>query len=115
MLPHSNRLHRQGDVRRTLREGRLIRGRSFVVRIAQRSDKEPTRAAVVVGKRVHALAVKRHMYQRWLREVCRDVIKEAPIGYDMVVVAQPSLARLTSLAEIMEEAQPLLKLLTSKK
>lgn len=114
MLPPIHRLHREADLKRTLQQGRLFRSSCLTIRSLKRGDEEPTRLATVVGKRVHASAIRRHQYQRWLREAGRELIQALPVGYDMVVVAQPPLARLTSLAEISEDMRAILKLLKEK-
>lgn len=67
-----------------------------------------TRVACVVGTSVHRSAVRRHRYQRWLRELSRNLLRERPlpVPYDMVWVAQPSIIQADSLAKLYQDVAP---------
>ncbi len=99
VLSRSSRLTREQDIVSVIRRGRHIRAVGVDMYISPRTA-APTRIACVVGMRVHAQAVQRHRYQRWLRVLAREVTVPSPGGrwYDMVWVAQPAIKRFTTLA-----------------
>lgn len=85
----------------------LRRGRSLStpwVRIYWRPGQHTeSRFAAIVGKKVSQLAVRRHRYQRWLRQVAQEgAAVHFPIPSDMVWVATPRMADCHSLAELRE-------------
>lgn len=67
-----------------------------------------TRIACVVGKSVHRSAVRRHKYQRWLREVARQTLAtQSPnTAYDMVWIARPGMTNMSSVAAIAADLAP---------
>jgi ribonuclease P protein component len=73
--------------------------------VLQRDDDKPSRAACVVGKKVHQLAVKRHHYQRWLRQISSTYINHLPVSYDMVWVAQPKITEVKEILKLQNSLQ----------
>lgn len=102
MLKRSQRLRRQRDIRRVIREGRRISTPHVVIYIRSHLPHQHVQAACIVGKNVHLLAVRRHTYQRWLREAVRLVIPLLPPGTEMVWVGKPSLRNLVTFRELRE-------------
>ena len=96
MLAKESRLNKTNDIVRTIRYGRRIRT-PYVLLYVLKPDPAPSKAkvAVVVGKKVHKLAVKRHKYQRWLREIAQEVINDIP-PFEMVWLALPPLKEVSS-------------------
>lgn len=101
MFSRSRRLRSRQDISRLIQKGRRIRTPHVLIYIAPSSESS-TRVACVVGKKVHASAVKRHFYQRRLREIAKQVVRDIPQPYDMVWVALPSISSLKTQAELRE-------------
>lgn len=103
MLARSHRLRRSQDIEHVLRRGRCISTRFVRVCVVPGSTPS-TRIACVVGKRVHARAVRRHQYQRWLREIARDVVKRLATAqsYDMVWVGTAHMAHARDRAQVQQ-------------
>jgi ribonuclease P protein component len=107
MLPRSARLRRTAEIQQVLRAGRCLTTPHLRICTHPSSHDHP-RIACVVGKSVHRGAVRRHRYQRWLREIARTFLSEHPAiaPYDMVWIAQPGLASIGSLAEAKQAVGP---------
>lgn len=111
MLARESRLNKKSDIVKTIRYGRRIRT-PYVLLYVLKPDPLPknTQVAVVVGKKVSKVAVKRHRYQRLLREIAREYITDLPPLY-MVWVGIPPLHDVTSKEELERSlAVPLKKL-----
>ena len=111
MLPASHRLRSAREIKEVLTSGRWYRSEFFhICRHTFSSNTDPVKAACVVGKKVSLSAVVRHKYQRWLREaVFNEIIKPKLLnGSKLVLVAQPSIKKVTSLTELTTSLRSLL-------
>ena len=95
VLAKRYRLHKQHDILSVLRDGRRIHTPYVTICIKSNQSVGHARLAVVAGKKVHPSAVRRHRYQRWLREVARAHILHLPAA-DIVLLATPSLRTVSS-------------------
>lgn len=68
------------------------------------------RVACVVGKTVSPLAVRRHRYQRVLREAVKNVVAQnsANKPFDVVLIALPSIVNAKNLEAIENELNELM-------
>lgn len=107
MLPRSARLRQTKEIQDVVHYGRRLT--SLSVRIyCHAGKKQVTRVACVVGKTVDRSAVRRHRYQRWLREVVKRLLYERPLPhpYDMVWVAQIAIKQVASQEAVYQEVLP---------
>ncbi len=104
MLPRSSRLRQTKEIQHVVRAGRR-QASSYVRLYSMPGATDESRVACVVGKTVHRSAVRRHRYQRWLREVFKKLNRERPLltPYDMVWVAQPGITQAASLEEVYQD------------
>lgn len=78
------------DFKNVFRSGSTSSSKYVVVRYVDRDDRENTRMAFVAGKRL-GKAVERNRAKRILRESGRRNRDKIAPGYDIVVIARPSL------------------------
>jgi ribonuclease P protein component len=105
MLPRHLRLTKNADILRIMRQGKKISTPYVWIYFLKRDDKKPSRAASVVSKKVHKLAVKRHRYQRWLRQLSKAHISRLPLAHDMVWVARPKITEVKKITELQSSLQ----------
>lgn len=65
----------------------------------------PGKFACVVSKRVSKSAVRRHYYQRWMREMARGIQKQQANEVSVVLVARPAIAQIKSWQEFVARTQ----------
>lgn len=109
-LPREDRLRSSRDFRRVGREGRRRRSRHFVLLIAaKRSEvrREAPALGVTVSRKV-GKAVRRNRVKRCIREWFRHHREALPARSDVVVIARPGAAELST-AEIERELTGLLR------
>lgn len=91
MLSRPYRLSQAKDIQATLRQGYCAHLPPIKV-CFRRTNNAQSRITCIVGRRVDHSSVVRHRYQRYLRELARDVISEHPsLSCDIVLIAQPSI------------------------
>lgn len=113
MLPRSSRLHKSEEIRTILRRGQRLPTPYVYVYYLPRSDhKGLSRVACIVSKKVHSSAIKRHYYQRWLREAARHFIPRIVQTCDMVWVAKPAITKVKNLTELQDNLTPYLQKLS---
>jgi ribonuclease P protein component len=110
MLPRSHRLRQTKQIQYVLRHGRRL-NTPYLRIYTHPGATAHTRIACVVGKSVDRSAVKRHHYQRWLRELARAALVAHPKAppYDMVWIAQPAITQARSLVEVAADVNPRLQ------
>lgn len=104
MLPRGVRLRRSAEVTHVVRRGRRLYTPYVTIHQVARPEMNHHRVACVVGKRVAKSSVQRHRYQRWLRHVAGEWLRQhpGPPTYDMVWVARPAIKAVKSLRELQE-------------
>lgn len=81
-----DRLSTAGDIRAVFAARTVAHGPAMVVHARRRADDGPSRATVVVGRKVGD-AVRRNRAKRRLRAALHEI--SAPRGLDVVVVGRP--------------------------
>lgn len=94
-----------------LKSGRRVAAGALVAYIRPSSSEHIARVAAIVGKKVFASAVRRHRLQRQVRHIMQGYIAERPSGYDVVVVAQPSAAKIRTIDDLQKVSMPILNAL----
>lgn len=103
MLSRPFRLSLTKDIQATLRRGHCAHLSPFRVCFRQTNNSYP-RITCIVGRRVDHSSVVRHHYQRFMREIARDVINKHPhLSCDIVLIAQPSIKDYQTKTEIKTE------------
>lgn len=109
MLPPSHRLRSASDLAYVRRKGRPWSSRLFVLLAVPRRDDttgEPTRFAIVAGRRV-GNAVTRNRAKRRMREIVRRQLPAIESGYDCMIIARTPASQ-ASFAEMEKELLSLL-------
>jgi len=85
MLPHSNRLHLDKDIKTLFAKGKgvfdVYAGLKF-----RKNNLDVSRFAVVVGTKVSKSAVVRNRIRRQVREVIRTRLAEIKPGFDVMML-----------------------------
>ncbi len=89
MLQPQNRLRDSVEIMETLRYGARFRV-AFCDIYVKSVPGGDVRSACIVGKRVHASAVKRHMAQRRLRAACAQILPAIKAPCNIVIVGTDS-------------------------
>jgi ribonuclease P protein component len=85
-------LKRTADFERVRREGTRWRGHYCTLSVARAAQADaPTRVGYITSRAL-GKAVKRNRARRLLREAMRRLADRLPPGWDIVLIAQPSLA-----------------------
>lgn len=87
MLPRHLRLCREKDIARVRRTRPICKGKLMSVRAYNREDMNPSRFAVVAGKRVSRKAVERNRVARLIRAIVTEYIPSIDNGMDVLIVA----------------------------
>ncbi|MCH8134495.1 MAG: ribonuclease P protein component [Proteobacteria bacterium] len=109
MLPRLLRLRQNKDIRTTIQRGPRLYSSPVRIHYLIQPAQQHFRVATVVSKKVNSSSVRRHRYQRWLRQIARETISALPQSYDMVWVATPKMDQIKSLAELRHSLAPILK------
>ncbi len=92
MLSQKHRFHGHGSLRYVLKNGKTARNRFIAIRYVENKNREHTRVAIVVGKKVFKSSVKRNRIRRRVFEVIRTNWDKIPEGYDIsIAVFSPEL------------------------
>jgi ribonuclease P protein component len=83
-----HRLHDGRDYSRVFNRQQKAAGRHVVVLVRPRTSNEKPhgRIGVMIAVKTARLAVRRHQLKRWVRELFRNELKSAAIGFDIVVL-----------------------------
>ncbi|MCX7777038.1 MAG: ribonuclease P protein component [Armatimonadetes bacterium] len=87
-FPRNERLHRQRDFERCVKNGRALRGKLLAAYIYWHGE-QMRRVAFSVGKAVGG-AVVRNRIKRWLREAYRTRRWALNFGFDLLIVVRPT-------------------------
>ena len=87
------RVRRRADFVRIQKTGRAVRTRHFVLLVAVREERGPSRLGIVAARTV-GNAVARNRVKRLCRESFRLAPELLPAGVDLVVIAKPGAADL---------------------
>ena len=92
-LPRERRIRASADFSRLRHEGSRIDCGPFLLNIGKATAKTPARFAVVVAKKSIPLAVNRNRAKRLAREVFRADAHLVPVGWEVVLIARPSMLK----------------------
>ncbi len=92
MLPKSRRLRLTRDFERVFAIRGSAHGSLFKAKVGANSLKT-TRFAVVVSSKVSKRAVVRNRIRRRVWSAILDIENQLPIGYDIIIMANPDAAR----------------------
>ena len=93
MLARENRLIKADEFRSTMKSAKKIGSDHLVTYLKRDETQSHTRFGFVVAKTVGG-AVKRNLVKRRMREIARELIKENPSGFTVVVRALPGAAEI---------------------
>jgi len=95
-LPRDRRIRASADFQRLRSQGSRLDCGPFLLNIgpaAEGSALVPARFAVVVAKKAIPLAVNRNRAKRLARELFRTDPAALPLGWEVVLIARPSMLR----------------------
>lgn len=99
------RLTRSTDFKRVRRDGKSY-AHPYVVLLVQASEAPRVRVGVTAGRSVGG-AVQRNRAKRMLREAIRPLLPELNPGWDMILIARPTILT----ASLLEIHQAIIQLL----
>lgn len=102
MLAAVNTLTKQKDYEKVEREGKLYQSKNFGVCILDRKDDGYTRFGFIISKKISKLATQRNRIKRAFRDAFRYNLNRIKGGYDVVILAKPSLEKML-VDDIMKE------------
>ena len=108
MLAAVNTLTKQKDYEKVEKEGTLYQSANFGVCILDREDDDHTRFGFVISKKISKLATQRNRIKRAFRDAFRYNLNRIKKGYDVVVLAKPSLEKIL-VDDIMKEVDMFVK------
>jgi ribonuclease P protein component len=95
-LPRERRIRASADFQRLRSQGSRLDCGPFLLNVGPAeagAEGVPTRFAVVVAKKAIPLAVNRNRAKRLARELFRTDPEALPVGWELVLIARPSLLR----------------------
>jgi len=95
-LPRERRIRASADFQRLRSQGSRLDCGPFLLNIGPAevgAEVEPARFAVVVAKKAIPLAVNRNRAKRLARELFQTDPEALPAGWEVVLIARPSLLR----------------------
>ncbi len=105
MLPRSQRVRLTADIQQIYAQG--VKVHHSLLRISALQTKQfPSRATVVVSKRVHLNATIRNKIKRRVRARLKPLLPKFKQSYDVVIVAQPKAvtADYAALSQALEQS-----------
>ena len=94
MLPQKNRLRKEKDFRRVLKEGQSIRASGLALKFLKNRASFP-RFGIVVSKSIDKRAVKRNYIKRFITETIRKELHAPLLGMDAVIIGEHRQAPVT--------------------
>ncbi len=88
MLPPPHRLRDRRDFERIYQLKQAHHGKLLVLWLAPQETPQPSRIGIVVSKRLSKRAVDRNRLKRQWRRVCRMLLPQVAVGWDMIVVVR---------------------------
>lgn len=95
-LPRERRIRASADFQRLRSQGSRLDCGPFLLNIGPAevgAEVQPARFAIVVAKKAIPLAVNRNRAKRLVRELFRTDPEVLPAGWEVVLIARPSLLR----------------------
>lgn len=92
-LPRERRIRASADFSRLRHAGSRLDCGPFLLNMGKVASTSPARFAVVVAKKSIPLAVNRNRVKRLAREIFRADSELVPAGWEVVLIARPSMLR----------------------
>jgi ribonuclease P protein component len=95
-LPRERRIRASADFQRLRSQGSRLDCGPFLLNVGPAEEgaaAKPSRFAVVVAKKAIPLAVNRNRAKRLARELFRTDAAALPLGWELVLIARPSMLR----------------------
>ncbi len=108
MLAKENRLKKEKEIKRVLREGKSYKSRSLLLKVLKKETTDEPRFGFIVSKKVSSKASARNKVKRRLREAVRPFLPDLKQGLDAVIIAFPEAGE-RSFEEIKQEVSNLLE------
>ncbi len=107
MLSKANRLRKNKDFERVLKQGKTLKGQ-FVILKYLYQGLSVSRFGFIISNKTIPKAVLRNHYRRQLRAIIRAHLDRIAPGYDITIWAMPSILR-SNFKALDQEMQDLLK------
>jgi len=110
VLPPPHRLRDRRDFERVYQCKQAYHGKLLVLWLAPQATPGASRIGIVVSKRVSQRAVDRNRLKRQWRRVCRSLLSQMAVGWDMIVVVRQAALNVSDsecraqLTQLMETA-----------
>jgi ribonuclease P protein component len=116
MLKKDNRIRLNKEFDRVFKAGQSFYGKFLGVKIAT-NDLGLIRVGIMVSTKVSKKAVVRNLAKRRIRSVMSGLLDSLKPGYDIVIIALPSLAdqEFPAIKSFLEQAMVRLRLYTTEK
>ncbi|HBE90164.1 MAG: hypothetical protein A3G57_01950 [Candidatus Andersenbacteria bacterium RIFCSPLOWO2_12_FULL_45_8] len=94
---------KEKDIKQTICHGQALHTPYVRIHIYLPPNPSPqVQFACVVSKKISPSAVRRHKYQRWLREIIRPLTADFPAGTNLVLIAKPAIGQLSSISPLKD-------------
>jgi len=90
MLPKPHRLLREKDFQKIWGRGRSFYAKSLGFRLLK-NNLDISRFGIVIGNKISKKATARNKIKRQLREIIRLKLNQIAPGYDLILIALPSI------------------------
>jgi ribonuclease P protein component len=88
VLPPRHRLRDRHDFERVYQQKNAHHGQLVILWLAPQPSPQASRIGIVVSKRVSKRAVDRNRLKRQWRRICRTLLPQIAMGWDMIVVVR---------------------------
>tara|TARA_B100001964_G_scaffold243497_1_gene321649 strand:+ start:1530 stop:1871 length:342 start_codon:yes stop_codon:yes gene_type:complete len=86
MLPFKNRLYKEQEINKLLKEGHTFFLPEFVIKY--NFNKQETKIGFIISTKVDKKAVKRNLLRRRLRGVIKELLPKLKKGYYLLIIAK---------------------------
>lgn len=93
MLARKFRLTGKENFERVQRDGQVYQSQNFGVAFVPRGDDAPSRFAFIVSTKISKSAVDRNLFKRTMNEAVRLSGHDIKNGFDIALLAKPSIMR----------------------
>lgn len=104
MLAVSNRLKGDKNFERVKKEGKLYQYDNFGVIVYRRGDRQPSRFAFIISKKISKAAVHRNRIKRAMDEAVRHRITKVKKGLDVLFLVKKEILTKTT-EEVMKSVK----------
>ena len=95
MLSQKNRLHKEKDINKVLKDGKTLFLPEFIIKYYFNNEKE-IKVGFIISTKVDKRAVKRNILKRKLRETVKTILPNLEKGYHLLIIAKKSALKLNT-------------------